>query len=314
MNNAYCSDSFSHARSLRACILSAVVMAMLAGVVGCGGGSKPRAPAKLLVFVSIPPQSYFVKRIAGGRVDVEVLVSAGQDPHTYSPTAQQMVRLEHAAALFRIGVPFETALVDKIAAASPQLLVVDTNAGLKSDELLQEVDEKEPGIDPHTWLDPRLAGRQAGVIAQALEKLDPANAAAYRQNLAALQADLESLNRQIAELLAPVRGGTFFVFHPAFGYFAKAYGLKQDAVEFEGKSPSPRRLTELVAHARELGVKTIFVQRQLSERPGRTVAQQIGAQVEFLDDLSPDYMNNLLDIAHKIRDALAQPAEATRHD
>lgn len=307
-------DYFARAATraaVRVLICTALALALLA--TGCGRG-KGRS-GKPMVFVSIPPQAYFVKRVAGDLVEVEVLVPAGQDPHTYSPTAQQMVRLEHAAALFRIGVPFETALVNRIAAASPNLRVVDTNAGLAPEEALQE-DEREhaaepqaaqAGLDPHTWLSPRLVRGQAAVIAQTLEKIDPGHAELYAANLGQFQAELDELDKLIAQTLEPVRGGTFYVFHPAFGYFAKAYGLHQEAVEWEGKSPSPRRLTELVAQARAKGVRTIFIQPQLSQRPVRTVADAIGAQVSTLNDLSPDYMNNMLDIAHKIRDALLPP-------
>lgn len=292
----------------------------LALAAGCGGGEERPASGKPLVVVSVPPQAYFVGRIAGEAVEVEVLVQPGQDPHTFSPTAQQIVRLERAAVVFRIGMPFEKILIDRIAAAHPELRIVDANRDLPPGEALaepahghaeqHELEDERDGLDPHTWMSPPLAARQAAVIAEALAELEPEHAERFAQNLAMLRADLEALDGQIVAMLQPVQGGTFYVFHPAFGYFARAYGLRQEAVETGGKSPSARHLAELIEQARARGVRTIFVQRQFSDRAARTIAEQIGAEVVSLDDLSPDYLNNLLDVARKIRAALEPAATA----
>mgnify|MGYP001111684144 CR=1 FL=1 len=70
--------------------------------------------AKVRVFVSVIPQAYFVERVGGERVDVEVLVGPGQSPHTYEPTPKQVARLGDARLFFRVGIPLENTLVPKI--------------------------------------------------------------------------------------------------------------------------------------------------------------------------------------------------------
>ncbi len=77
-------------------------------------GEKESGNAKLKVFVSIIPQAYFVERVVGNRVDVQVLVQPGHSPATYEPTPKQMARLSEADVFFRISVPFENVLIPMI--------------------------------------------------------------------------------------------------------------------------------------------------------------------------------------------------------
>jgi len=269
-------------------------------------------PGRLRVVVSIPPQAYLVGRVGGEYVEVQVLVGPGQSPHTFEPTPRQAAGLARAHLYFTIGVPFEERLLEKITASGGGVRVVDTCKGVKlrsmsADELSHEEGEDEGGagrLDPHTWLSPRLAKVQAANICEGLKAVDPRHAAAYERNLKALQADLDEVDARIAEALAPLKGRKFFVFHPAFGYFADAYGLKQVPVEIEGKSPGPRRLAALIEKARREGVKVIFVQPQFSPRGAQAVAEAIGGVVVPMDPLARDYLKNLEHIAQQIKRAL----------
>ncbi|MEF3169533.1 MAG: zinc ABC transporter substrate-binding protein [Deltaproteobacteria bacterium] len=87
------------------------------------------SPDRMKVFVSIPPQAYFVNRIGGERVNVTVLLAPGENPSTFSPSPQEMAELARADLFFRTGVPFENVLMPKIASAMPGLKVVDTRQG-----------------------------------------------------------------------------------------------------------------------------------------------------------------------------------------
>jgi len=272
---------------------------------GCGNetDSEPSDPNRMHITVSIAPQAYFARRIAGPRAEVDILVAPGQNPHTYQPTARQMIRLGQARAYFTLDLPFERVLVAKIAAQHPKLNVVDT-AAQESAPHADHDDHDHDEHDPHTWLSPRKAAAQAQAMCDALCRIDAANAEQYRQNLAALHEDLKRLDARIAEILAPVTGGTFYVFHPAFGHFADAYGLKQAAVEVGGKGPTARGIEELIRDARAQGVKAIFVEPQFSRRTAEVIARQIGAELVVLDPLATDYLKNLQEVATKIRAAL----------
>jgi zinc transport system substrate-binding protein len=155
------------------------------------------------------------------------------------------------------------------------------------------------------WLDPARLGIIAGNMAQALSEAAPGDSAYFESNLEGLRKDLEAADTAIRTQLAPFAGRTFFVFHPAFGYFADTYGLIQKAVEIEGKSPTPRQLQALIAEAREHQVKTIFVQPQFDAKSAETIAKAIGGEVRPLDDLARNVLGNLHAMADAIADALS---------
>jgi len=272
--------------------------------------SPPAQTARLAVLVSILPQAYFVERVGGERVWVQVLIGPGQNPHAYEPTPAQLRELASARVFFCIGLPFEQAILPRLRDLFGQLEVVDTRAGI----VLRQVECRHSAhahehhdhadFDPHIWLSPRLVKIQARTIADTLARLDPSRAEQYRLNLAAFEADLDALDARVAEMLAPVRGRQMFVFHPAFGYFADEYGLEQVAVEVEGKEPSAKELAALIERARQVGARAIFVQPQFSTRSAEALARQIGAAVLPLDDLPRDYLAGMEALAAQVRRGL----------
>ena len=159
-------------------------------------------------------------------------------------------------------------------------------------------------MDQHTWLDPQLAKIQARTIADTLIRIDPSHKDQYEKNLKDFQADLDAIHEQLKKALAPVKGKSFFVFHPAYGYFGDAYGLKQIPVQIGGKEPTARQLARLIELAKEDGVRVIFVQPQFSKKTAEALAKAIGGAVVPLDDLAPDYLKNLQEMAAKLDSAL----------
>ncbi len=319
--------------------LAATVVVAVLSVGGCRrpatrsesatGGANTRS--RLHVFVSILPQAYFVERVGGDRVVTDVLVGPGQSPATYCPSPRQMAALERADVYFTIGVPFEQTLMRKIRASLPELRVVDSRRGvtLRWMAPADHHDHAEPGAgtsahgdeqasgggassgpagtpDPHVWLDPQRVKIIAQNMCEALCSLDPAGATTYRRNLAAFQGDLDLLTARIRALLAPFRGRAFYVFHPAYGYFADAFGLRQVAVEVEGKRPSPRRLERLIEQARADRVRVVVVQPQFATGTAEVIAREIGGEVVPIDPLARDYVKNLDAMAAKIAQALGE--------
>ena len=140
----------------------------------------------------------------------------------------------------------------------------------------------------------------AGSIRDALSKLDPANAQKYAQNHAVFTAELTALDNEIRTLLKGASKPNFMVFHPSWGHFADTYGLTQIPIEFNGKQPGARALTALIARAKQQQVSTIFVQPQFDSKSAQQLARAIGARVVIIDPLSPDYLNNLRNVARQI--------------
>ncbi|MBN2299426.1 MAG: zinc ABC transporter substrate-binding protein [Deltaproteobacteria bacterium] len=255
-------------------------------------------------FVSIIPQAYFVERVGGRYVDVEVLVGPGQSPATFEPTSRQMSRLSGSAVYFRIGVPFEKVFIPKITDAFKGLHIVDTSAGVKLRYFSLTGGPQVP--DPHIWLDPKRVKIIAGTICSELSRIDPLHSKEFEQNLNSFEHDLEILDQNIAGILKPFMGGKIFVFHPAFGYFAQSYGLEQVAVEVEGKEPSARQLSSLINKAKAEQVSIIFVQPQFSRKNAETIAQAIGGAVVPINPLPEDYLRELENMADEIRNALSR--------
>jgi len=285
-------------------------VALVALISACGATRAAPTGSSLRVFVGIVPQKYFVERVGGSRVTVEALVQPGQDPHTYEPTPRQVAGLAEAKIYFQIGLSFENALVDRIASI-PGMRVVDTREGIT----LRPVDEggaadrdlqDKGGMDPHIWMDPSLVERQIQTIRDALIEVDPAGRASYQAGYDKFSRELDSLDREIATALASYRGREILVYHPAFGYFADAYSLKEVAVETGGKEPSARQIAGLIELARSRGVRVVFVQPQYSQAGARAVAEAIGGAVVAIDDLAYDYVANFRQVAQAVAAALGR--------
>lgn len=257
------------------------------------------------VFVSIAPQKFLVERLAGDSVEVRVLLPSGASPATYEPTPKQMAALGTASLFFQIGAPFEAPLLEKISRVMPDLQRVDCRSGVE----LEPMDDHahahgESLFDPHIWLDPLRMKIIASTTADALERLLPEAGPEVQRNLRQLLDAIDQSHERIRSILEPHAGGSILVFHPAFGYFTRRYGLNQIAVEDEGKAPSARRLAEVVRTFDDGFVTTIFVQPQFSATAAQRIADALGCEVVTLDPLAEAYLANLEIMADRIAAAL----------
>jgi len=263
------------------------------------GSSPASASVVPVVAVSILPQSEFVARIAGDKVKVLTLVGPGASPHNYEPTPRQMAELSGASIWLSIGVEFENALLPKIASLYPKLKIVNTARDvvyrkMESHDHGEGAEENGAGgPDPHVWLGRDAVKAQLAATRDALIALKPSEAAIFNANHDAYLRESDSVFSLLAKELAPLRGGTAFVYHPSFGYFLDNFGIRQEAVEVGGKEPTQKTLALLIARAREDGAKIIFVQKQFSPTAARTVAKAIGGIVVEIDPLAPNWLENI---------------------
>ncbi|HUU41757.1 MAG TPA: zinc ABC transporter substrate-binding protein [Desulfatiglandales bacterium] len=292
--------------------------------------SLPPAWAKdpIKVFVSIAPQKYFVQQIGKDLVDVQVMVDPGASPATYEPKPRQMVAISKTILYFSIGVPFEHTWLKKLASTNPNMRIVYTDHGIgkfpisihhhydenehhkgaeyyEKNDYAHKTDHYEHGIpDPHIWLSPPLVMMQARSILMALQEVDPSHRSAYEVNYKTFISELLDLDAELRNIFFGKHGLQFMVFHPAWGYFAHTYGLKQVPIEIEGKDPKPAQLGELIRHAKESNIKVIFVQPQFSTKSAQQVAKEIGGQIVFANPLAENWMENLREQAEKFRTTL----------
>ncbi|MBC8284638.1 MAG: zinc ABC transporter substrate-binding protein [Nitrospinae bacterium] len=256
-----------------------------------------------LVFVSIAPQKYFVERIGGKEVEVEVMVKSGESPATFNPNPKKMRRLANAKLYFSIGVPFERIWISRIKAIQPDLKFVPLNKiNIGSGHSHSEHHSHEES-DPHIWTSPPLAKKIAAEISAALSALKPEKAEFFQENYNALVQDLDALDQEIREIIATGKTRSFMVFHPAWSYFAETYGLQQISIEHQGKEPGPRALQEIIRKGKQLKIKVIFVQKQFGLSIAQKVAKMIGATVQEMDPLSENYLDNMRKTAKAISGA-----------
>jgi zinc transport system substrate-binding protein len=269
--------------------------------------------APMRVFVSIAPEKWLVDQLGGEKVRSKVLLDRGQDPHSFQPTPGQITALYRAKIYFTVGMEFERQISSKL--EHSQVEIVDCtrlirripiagHGGTRQQEEPPAADWHDHALDPHVWLTPVNLEDMAKVMAGAMIAADPDHADLYRSNLTRVSHRLAELHREIRAILQPWKGATLFVFHPAFGYFAREYQLQQHAVEVEGKSPAPRQLYALIKQAKREKVKVIFVQPQFDRKSAAMVAQAIGGRVVPLDPLAGDVVDNLRTMAAAIDAAL----------
>ncbi len=267
--------------------------------------------APLEVFVSVLPQATFVARVGGEHVKVSALTRPGQNHETFEPTPQQVADIARADLFIGIGMPFEQAWLPRLRAANPRMRVLDAREGIDLLPLDHHDHDEAPGHagpvptadeagDPHLWTSPLLAARMSASIRDTLTELDPAHAEDYGRNQAQFAAELAALDQEIRLQLKDLPSRTFLVFHPAWGYFAQAYGLIQVPIEQGGKEPGARTLVTLIEQAKRDQIRVVFIQPQSDPRFAEQIARAIGGQVIAIDPLAPDYVANLRAVARQI--------------
>ena len=277
------------------------------------------AQERPIVFVSIPPQAWLLRRLAGESVEVQTLLAPGVNPHTYEPTARQIKKLAESRLYLTVGLPFEVSLALRVSRLNPALKVAAMDAGItKRGAPEHHHGHDEPGHvcaaggDPHIWLAPQLLCVMASNTVAALEQVLPQQRAALAANLEQTLAEIRTTDQAVREKLGGLKRRTWVVYHPSWGYLADAYGLTLLVIEQDGKTPSARHLTEVIDRTRAAGVATVFTEPQYDKRPAQTLAQQVGARVVVLDPLQEDWPALMREVAEKLTDG--QPRSPAVND
>lgn len=271
-------------------------------LLACGSAGK-KAVEKPVITVSILPQKTFVEKIAGDDFQVNVLVPPGASPATYSLLPAQMTAIARSAVWFRIGhIGFEYAWADKVVQTNPEMKVYDLSEGLDLIAASRGTGEPAQGIDPHVWLSPANVKKMARQIRDVLTALQPEHSDKYQLGYLQFIKEIDQTNVEIRNILKEVQGRKMISFHPSFSYFARDYGLEQLSIESGGKEPTPAQLARLVNTARAEQIRVVYIQSEFDLEHARVFAREIGGEIVQLSPLSPDWADNLLQIARVIRD------------
>lgn len=250
-----------------------------------GKTSGTEKPA-VTVTVTISPYKYFVDQIAKGKVNVNVMVSNGNNPETYEPYAQQMMELSKSALYLKVGsIGFEQTWMKKLQDNAPDMKVIDTSVGIKP--------AKTPGgnIDPHVWMSCSNARIIASNILKALNELEPKNKAFFEKNYQSLLSIIDKRDSIIKESFkkTPDLVRKFVIYHPILTYFARDYQLEQLAIEEEGREPSAAQLKSLIERARKEKIKYCLIQAEFANRNTTTFINESHTKPMDINPLQGDW-------------------------
>lgn len=264
-----------------------------------GKASRTEKPAvTVTVTVTISPYKYFVDQIAKGKVDVNVMVSNGNNPETYEPYAQQMMELSKSALYLKVGsIGFEQTWMKKLQDNAPDMKVIDTSVGIKP--------AKTPGgnIDPHVWMSCSNARIIASNILKALCELDPKNKAFFEKNYQSLLSIIDKRDSTIKESFKkePDLVRKFVIYHPILTYFARDYQLEQLAIEEEGREPSAAQLKSLIERARKEKIKFCLIQAEFANRNTTTFINESHTKPMDINPLQGDWNRAMQEAAAAVQ-------------
>lgn len=279
---------------------------LLLAIVGLSACQGKKEGGTRTISVTIEPQRYFAEKIAGDLFHINCVTPAGQSPETYDPTPQQMVQISQSQAYFRIGeIGFEQAWMKNLQSQNPDMVVFDLSEGMeliKNEEEAHEEGEAHHHhhhgmVDPHIWTSISGARVIAQNTYQAFIKLDPENQEIYQAGYQRLIEEIDSTEAEMKQLLQPLAGTAFIIYHPALTYFAREFGLKQLCIELDGKEPSPAQLKQLLETATQSDAKVVFVQQEFDQKNAELIAKETGCRLVTINPLSYNWHDEMIRLA-----------------
>lgn len=267
-------------------------------MVGCKSNQQKagmaESNAKPTVTVTIPPYQYFVEKIAGDKVDVNVMVSNGNNPETYEPNAQQMMELSNSALYLKVGsIGFEQTWIKKLQDNAPDMKMIDTSVGITP--------AKTPGgnIDPHVWMSCKNARIIASNMLKALCELEPKHKTFFEKNYKSLLSIIDRQDSIIRKSFKdnPEMVRKFVIYHPILTYFARDYQLEQLAIEEEGREPSAAQLKSLIERARKQKIRYCLIQAEFANRNTTTFIKESQTKAMDINPLQADWANAMKEVS-----------------
>jgi zinc transport system substrate-binding protein len=142
-------------------------------------------------------------------------------------------------------------------------------------------------FDPHAWLSTDNARTWLNVIAAKLSSIDPANAGGYFSNASEAITELDALDNEVNEMLDPVRGGKFIVFHDAYQYFETVYDFPASGAISLGDASDPgaARIAEIANRIQSENIQCVLSEPQFNANMVDTVMAGTNAKTEVIDPL-----------------------------
>ena len=264
------------------------------------------------VAVDIAPVHSLVSKVMNGVGRPQLIIPAGASPHEYQLRPSEAKALQDANLVFWIGEDLSPWLKKGITTLATDALVTSL---LEVDgiELLEfregalfeahdhdshddhddhdSHDDHEGHAhgahDPHAWLSPTISKVWLNLIASKLSEIDPDNAGTYFSNANSARQDLDSLSKEINEILNPMREKKYVVFHDAYQYFEKDFNISAaGAISLSDASdPSPARLEEVRNRVVNESIECVLAEPQYNQGLVKAVIDGTDANTAVVDPL-----------------------------
>jgi zinc transport system substrate-binding protein len=267
-----------------------IVLAVLVaqGVTGC----RPESPISERpgVAVTVLPLAGIVDRIAPGLVDVTVMIPAGASPVSHEPALSDLTAASRAVLYVEVGHPAFT---------WERTWIADLVNGSGANRVSAAAGCPIEREDPHVWLSTECVRSTARDVASHLSDHLPGREAEIAAALADFLRDVEMLEAESEQALAPHSGAAFVTLHPAWGYLVRRYGIEQISILEHGSGDAgPGNLAAIISRSRALGRRNVIVQPQFTSGPARLVAGELGGSVVEADPLARNWVAS---VRHIIR-------------
>ncbi|MEQ2400910.1 metal ABC transporter substrate-binding protein [Peptoniphilus hominis (ex Hitch et al. 2025)] len=309
------------------------LLILLAGIVlfsGCSKAAETKDAGKdtenkegLKVYASVYPIYDFAKKIAGDKLDVEMVMPQGTEPHGWEPDTNAIKKLENADLFIYNGAGLES-WTDKVidSLSNKDLKVVEASEGVEliksnhdhededhdhdhegaeenhnheaaeNNQNHEAEDHEHEGhhhglMDPHVWISPKNAKIEMENIKNALVELDKENADYYESNYQKYAKMLDELDAKYSEQLSPLPNKTIVVSHEAYGYLCKDYNLTQIGIKGINAETEPdaKKMAEIINYVKENKITTIFTEELIDPKVSKIIADETGCLVKVLSPI-----------------------------
>jgi len=274
----------------------------------CGRSSSGRRHVAATVF----PVYDLVRRVAGDRLDVHLVLAAGLDPHGYEPRPRDVAGVADASLVFAVGLgldPWAQRLARSAGAGEARVFEM----GPLMDPILAPpgLIRTEPLIDSHFWTDPVRTQRAVDVIVGALEGLDPEGGPFYRERGQTLRRSIQNVHVEVSGRAQAWSRRRIVTFHGSLFYFAARYGLQVVAVvqPVPDAEPTAQHLTALIELLKGPEPPALFAEPQLDSQLAHALGRETGRLVYVVDTIgggpqAASYEDLLRGIARSMDEAL----------
>ena len=318
-------------------ILVGMVSLLGAGIATRAAAQQPQPGSpKIQVVATIKPVHSIVAAVMQGVATPKLLIDGVASPHTFTLKPSDAKALGNADIVFRVSESLEPFTV-KLAEALPKrvrLVTLEKTPGLnlhkiRTGSTFESHDHgkghghghkhagHEDGIDGHIWLDPMNVKVLAKAIAETLAVALPAEAGRFRGNVEAFNARVDALIPEIETAVKPLAGKNYLVFHDAYQYFERRFGLQPvGSVTVSPEVPaSARRIAALRRKVADLKVECIFAEPQFAPKVIDPIVEGSTVRRGVLDPLGaaitagPDhYVTLIKSLSNDLHACLAKPS------